>query len=117
MKKAKARPEWARIPRADALVMPPAAVEAIARRRRQMLVHSCLYYVLDSPLVSDDQWQHWANQLVRLQRKFGREIGFYDEAFQDWNASSGYYLPMDPHVVRVARRLLDQRDGDGRQND
>lgn len=82
-------------------------VEAIARRRRQMLIHSCIYYTLNEAIIDDDTWQKWANQLVRLHAKFGSRIGFYDSAFADWDGSTGYHLPFDTEVVRVARRLLD----------
>ena len=34
-----------------------------------MLVHSYLYYKLDNPIIDDDTWQKWANELAELQRK------------------------------------------------
>jgi oligoendopeptidase F len=81
-------------------------LEAIARRRRQMLVHSYIYYELDDNVISDDVWQKWATQLAKLQAKFGKRIGFYDKAFADWDGSTGFHLPRDGNVERVARRLL-----------
>ena len=98
--------EWHNPPRNK--TMDPRAIEAIARRRRQMLIHSYLYYRLDSPVIEDATWTHWAQQLARLHRKFGRRIGFYDAAFADWNGSSGFHLPADADVVRVARRVHDE---------
>lgn len=89
--------------------MPPAAVEAIARRRRQILVHSCAYYSLDNPVISDHQWDKWARQLAKLQAKYGWRIGFYDEAFRDWEeGTSGFKLPFDADVMRVTRRIVEE---------
>lgn len=104
----KTAPEWQRVPSSDH--MPVAAVSAIARRRRQMLVHCCLYYRMDQPVIDDHTWTKWAKQLSALQDKFGWEIGFYDAVFADWDGSSGFHLPADPDVIRVARRTLETVD-------
>lgn len=83
------------------------ALEAIVRRRRQMLVHSYLYYGADTHIIADHTWTRWAKQLYKLQAKFGWKIGFYDKWFKDWNGSTGHHLPMTDHnVIRVAERLL-----------
>jgi len=107
---AKTRPntvtEWANRPRSKTIE--PRVVAAIARRRRQMLLHSFLYYHMDSPIIDDATWTKWAQQLFQLHRKYGKRIGFYDAAFADWNGSSGYHLPADADVVRVARRVHDE---------
>jgi hypothetical protein len=98
--------DWANKPRSKTIA--PRAVEAIARRRRQMLIHSCLYYKLDSPVIDDHTWTRWAQQLAKLQDKYGYRIGFYDAVFEDWDGSSGFHLPADSDVVRVARRVHDE---------
>ena len=41
----------------------------IRQRRSQMLIHSCLYYEMDDSIVSDDQWQQWADELEVLQKE------------------------------------------------
>jgi hypothetical protein len=96
--------EWSRQP--SARKMDRRVIEAIARRRRQMLVHSCLYYRMDASVIDDATWTRWAQQLAKLQDKFGHCIGFYDAAFEDWDGSSGFHLPADQDVARVAMRLL-----------
>lgn len=78
----------------------------IIRRRRQMLVHSCIYYVLNDNLIDDHIWQAWADQLTQLHRKYGEQVNFYDEAFKGWDGSTGFHLPFDPSIVNVAKRLL-----------
>lgn len=97
--------EWRNKPKSGD--MPTKAMEAIARRRRQMLVHSCIYYMLNDSIIDDSTWTLWAQQLKKLQDKFGYEIGFYDSVFEDWDGSSGHHLKFDQDVVRVSRRLLD----------
>jgi hypothetical protein len=85
--------------------------ELIKRRRSQMLIHSYLYYHLDEAIVSDDRWQEWANDLA----KWGWcEIGFYDEAFKDFDGSTGYHLPADAWVKETAARLLAYHQRGGR---
>lgn len=98
--------DWANRPRSKSLT--PRVVEAIARRRRQMLVHSCLYYKLDESVIDDHTWTHWAQQLAKLQSKYGHRIGFYDAVFADWDGSTGHHLPADADVMRVARRTCDE---------
>lgn len=83
------------------------ALEAIMRRRRQMLLHSYLYYGADTHVVDDHTWTKWAQQLQRLQAKYGWKISWYDRYFKDWNGSTGHHLPMnDHHIIRVAERVL-----------
>lgn len=82
--------------------------ELIQRRRLQLLVHSCLYYEMDTNLVSDRQWDIWAKELVQLQAQYPEisvNVIWYD-AFKDWDASTGFNLPLkDPWVMRKARQL------------
>ena len=47
--------------------------EKIRQRRRQMLVHSYIYYELDDNIVSDAQWAKWAKELEQLQKNYPKE--------------------------------------------
>ena len=78
--------------------------EKIKQRRTQMLIHSYLYYEADSPVISDDKWQEWADELVELQKQ-KLEINFYDQVFADWTGATGMHLPFDPWVVKRAECL------------
>lgn len=71
-----------------------------------LLVHSYLYYKLDSPIVTDHKWQDAANELAKLQQGRDCRIDCYDEAFEDWDASTGYHLPFDSWVIEKANYLL-----------
>lgn len=62
----------------------------IRRRRAQILLHSCLYYGLDSPIVSDDTWQRWADELAFMPFE---KIDFFDEEFEDFTGATGMHLP------------------------
>lgn len=74
-----------------------------------MLIHSCLYYELDTNIVSDHQWQAWANELAALQNDYPQDcnINFYDKEFEGWNGSTGHHLPIqDPWVFGKAVYIL-----------
>ena len=50
-------------------------IEKIRQRRRQMLVHSYIYYELDDSIISDAQWSKWAVELAELQKKWSKPRG------------------------------------------
>ena len=72
------------------------------------MVHSCIYYEMDYNIVSDKKWDEWAKELVTLQKQhpdIAKEVIWYD-AFKDWDASTGAFLPIkDEWVVKKARQL------------
>lgn len=43
--------------------------ELILRRRRQLLVHSVIYYRFNENLISDQTWSTWAVELEKLQKE------------------------------------------------
>lgn len=80
--------------------------ERIKQLRSKMLVHSYLYYHRDTSIVSDHQWQDWANELTTLQKLYPDPIGFYDNEFQDWDGSTGMHLPINNWIYQKAEQLL-----------
>lgn len=71
--------------------------ELITRRRKQILVHSVIYYRMDSNIISDDKWNEWARELCRLQNQYpdiAEECIFADE-FKDFDPASGFDLPLE----------------------
>lgn len=78
----------------------------IAQRRAQMIVHSYLYYVLDSPIVSDDTWQRWADELALLQRNHPGPVDHNDHDFADWTGATGMHLPRGHAIHAQAMYLL-----------
>lgn len=81
----------------------------IGQRRRQLLVHSVIYYKLNSSIISDHQWAKWAIELEELQKKYPKEsseVEWY-EAFKGFDHSTGFNLPLDnPWAVGTAKWLL-----------
>lgn len=81
----------------------------IKQRRLQMLVHSCIYYVLDSNIISDSTWSKWSLELRYLQNQYpeiSKEVE-YAEYFKDWDGSSGAFLPIhEDWVMQKAYKLL-----------
>ena len=86
-----------------------ALYELISRRRRQILVHSIIYYRLNENVVTDAVWASWAVELEGLQKRYP-EIAAkapYADGFADFDHSSGYNLPLgDPSAVAAAHYIL-----------
>ena len=82
--------------------------ELIQQRRLQLLVHSCIYYHLNTNIISDKKWDEWAKELKTLQEQYpdiAKQIMWYD-AFKDWDASTGAFLPIkDEWVLRKAHLI------------
>ena len=70
--------------------------DMIKRRRGQMLIHSCIYYAMDENIISDHQWQEWADELATLQREYPKccKLKFFDREFTGWDGTSGAFLPL-----------------------
>ena len=83
--------------------------ELINRRRRQILVHSIIYYKMNENLISDSQWSEWAVELEELQRLYpdiAKEC-IYAEEFEDFDHSTGMNLPLyDSWGINKAYQLL-----------
>lgn len=89
--------------------------EKIQQRRYQLLIHSCIYYHLDKNVITDAKWDAWAVELQNLQSSYpeiSKQVALY-EYFQDWDASTGTFLPITlPWVISTAMRVLTLNQGD-----
>ena len=82
--------------------------QLIQRRRIQLLIHSYLYYELDTNLIPDSTWNEWAVELVKLQNDYP-EIAdkvIYSEQFSGWDGASGAFFIYDGPTIDRARSLL-----------
>lgn len=82
----------------------------INRRRKQILIHSCIYYRLNDSIWTDAQYDEKARELQKLQKKFpdiAKEC-IYAKEFENFTeTTSGFNLPIhDPLIVEKAQRLL-----------
>lgn len=85
--------------------------DKIKMRRRQILVHSALYYALDFNIISDDKFDLWAKDLKRLQDENPEcvKCGVYDEEFKNFDGCSGYNLPFrSPEIMARAEWLKNE---------
>ena len=84
--------------------------EKILQRRLQMIVHSYLYYELDTNIVPDSTWSRWGKELQKLQEKYPEEAKKvkFAELFKDWDASTGFHLAKqaDDRAISKAKYLL-----------
>ena len=85
--------------------------QLILKRRRQLLYHSCLYYVFGESIVSDHKWAEWALELRDLQKVYPdiAELVELHGYFRDWDGSTGYHLPIrNKWVMNKAKDILDK---------
>lgn len=70
------------------------SLQLINKRRRQIVVHSYLYYKMNTNLISDFTFDCWCKELVDLHNKYPKEseTAEFSEAFKGWNGFSGYDL-------------------------
>lgn len=83
--------------------------ELINRRRRQVLVHSVIYYKLNDNLIDDATWSKWALELEELQNQHPKIAVKFPLAkeFENFDHSTGMSLPLDdPWAVHTAQYLL-----------
>jgi hypothetical protein len=83
--------------------------ELISRRRRQVLVHSIIYYRFNKNIISDAKWSEWATELCELQDQYPdvAQLAPYADDFKDFDPSTGYDLPLhDEWAINKALYLM-----------
>jgi hypothetical protein len=86
----------------------PAVMTKIIQRRRQLHLHSTLYYHLHDSVIPDNKFDRWANELRDLQREYPElaKRGYMAEEFADWTGDTGMHLPVDYAILDLAHRTL-----------
>lgn len=90
-------------------------LELMNRRRRQLHVHSVIYYHMGTNIISDATFDKWSNELVALNKKHPELLhtGFKHDLFADWTGDTGMHLPMhdDTHALAVWLLAYKQNNG------
>ena len=84
--------------------------DLITQRRKQVLIHSIIYYRFGENIISDQQWDKWARELCELQKEYPdvAESCFLAREFENFDPCSGYYLPLElPWAVEKAKWLVE----------
>lgn len=83
-------------------------MEFINRRRRQLHVHSVIYYHMGLNLVPDATWDKWAVELVKAQKAHPVSAfnGYLPGVFANWTGDTGMHLPMREDTIALAERLV-----------
>lgn len=88
-----------------------AVKELINRRRRQVIIHSIIYYRFGDSIVSDCQFDQWAYELVELQKKYPKVAKECEhaETFKDFDGTTGYDLDVlgCPVLMSKANYILE----------
>lgn len=87
----------------------------IRHMRRQILVHSIIYYRFNDNLIDDFKYDKIARELVKLQAKnpeISEKVPDFIDDFRDFGKDgcySGYNLKgtTDVNMIRIAKRTLD----------
>lgn len=88
--------------------------ELLQRRRRQILVHSYIYFRFQEAIISNETFDRWAAELIGMQGLYpdiSKEVELYDE-FRDFRSvRDAARLPFDvvPRLNSLARSLVDAR--------
>ena len=74
-----------------------------------MLVHSFIYYQLNTSIIEDKTFDKWAYELadaIRNYPEIAKQTPFYND-FKDFDGTTGYNLNFgDPDIQNVGLRLL-----------
>ena len=78
---------------------PEEIAELITRRRRQLLVHSIIYYHMNDNIITDNQWAKWAIELEELQRD-------YPEIAKNCPRAKEFGLTKEMSILVIIRQLI-----------
>lgn len=88
-------------------------LELITRRERQILVHSYIYYDLNTNLISDSTYDEWSKELAQLIKDNPEEFKKSEnyQGFKGFDGSTGMDLPYrEQKVEAVALGLLSYKE-------
>lgn len=87
--------------------------ELIKRRRFQVALHSTVYYVYDTNIISDSLYDKFSQELTTLQSLYpeiSKNTPLY-EAFKDWDGSTGFHITYRLNFHEKALYMIRLREG------
>ena len=83
-------------------------IAVISRLRRNVIVHSIIYYQYNRNLISDSAYDKMCQRLAKLQIKYPKTSAkcCYPKAFRDYDPSTGFNFVGHKWGTRAAERLL-----------
>lgn len=79
--------------------------EKLKQRRRQVIVHSCLYYEFDTPVISDEKFDSFCKDVIDLQSKLPNYSDEFDRYFEGFDGSTGMHLAGYELVCRFSKEI------------
>ena len=77
------------------------------------MVHSVLYYRMNTSLITDQLFDQWCKELVMLQKGNPKEASEaeFSEEFKNFTGETGFHFSDQPWAVEKAQRLLQIAEG------
>ena len=83
-------------------------LEKINQRERQLMVHCCLYYAMNTNIIDDDTYDKFSFELADLIKKYPDDFkkSVYHKDFLEFNPSTGLgIMYRKPEIIKVAYHL------------
>ena len=74
--------------------------QEVIRLRRLIILHSIIYYSLNTSIIPDSLFDDICKRLVGLQDKAGTKFDYFDEEFKDFDGSTGMHLT-NPYMMKI----------------
>lgn len=79
-------------------------VARVDQLKRQLIVHSVIYYKLGDNIISDEDWDRRALELRELIRE-GHNTPLHQDLFEDFKGETGYHLCLKEYIPKATQLL------------
>lgn len=89
-------------------ITPEEIMELIGRRRRQIIVHSVIYYRFNNNLIADHTFDRWCKELVDLQDNYPdlADNVVFSAEFKGFRGETGFHFATIPWGIEKASFLM-----------
>ena len=87
--------------------------EKIEILRKQVIVHSYIYYECDDNIIDDWIWSEWARCLQYLQEKYpeySEMVSYEYDQFKDFDWSTGFDFKYSTDIIKYANELMELQE-------